>query len=211
METDLAVLARRVASIERTLGDAPAGSVASLRTLDRRLSSIVPPELLAAHRTVQSLRAAVPSLDSERSARRARAAAADSVVSDAVAGLEEMRGLQDSIRGAAGPIADIAGSGEMVARTETVAAEAASVCAADDEGLERLLAEYNAAVAGLNARFLRVAARVRAVERARGVTAPEVADAGTEAAAEGVAAGSGDAGKKVGGKGDGKKGDCSVV
>lgn len=217
METDLTVLARRVASLERTLGPAPLGAVASLRALDKRLSALVPADMLRAHERVRALRAAVPPLGSERLARRARAAAAEGVVDDAVAHLEEMRALDDGVRGAGGRVADIAAAGGEVAQLQTVAAEAAAAGADDDERIERLLADYNAAVAGLNKRFLAMAAKVRRLEMERGVATPAVAMEKAGEGGENVPEKVSEKGEKEeGGEAekkliDEKKGDCSVL
>eukprot|EP00171_Calliarthron_tuberculosum_P019186 IDg19186t1 len=188
METDISVLARRIAQLERVMGipeeltetssdgatgtprSRPASALAELRAAERRLSAIVPPELEAALRMMRNCRAAVSALDSDAVMRRARAAQASAVVEGAIVGLREMQVLQRSIDGAQYNLDEVVASAP---RLDIVAAESRVLqrtVASESADVDALLERYNRSIAAANAAILRVAAAVRRLE-AGGATA----------------------------------------
>lgn len=181
MDTDLAVLSRRVAQLERVIGTRPGDTgeasnvLSELKEAATILGNVVPDELVAAQRVVHTLQQAVSALSSATWAKRTNAANAERIVSEAARDLEQMDALSESLQGAGVKLNDILEERDGVVRLESLKNNAVAATDKQSESVELLLLDYNAAIATLNSRITRMASAISALETVDGdkdATAP---------------------------------------
>lgn len=161
MGTELDVLTRRIALLERTLQDADAFAIASLYTAEQRLRRVVPHELSRALEKLRLCRAAVDG--GAGAGPGASTTDASKVVDEAVQGLGEIDAVAKEINGDA--LGKICASAPNVARLNARSTEATRQSQTVEDDVDSLIAAFHDVVNEANTAVLRVARAVRSLER----------------------------------------------